>query len=129
MTGWLSVVYWSPGIDKDEVVHGARNSTLVVGCYDAREQVGFLRVVSDKTRFGYFLDVYVDEVYRRKGIALGMMRFALEHPELKDVYFWLLGTKEAHGLYEKLGFAPLPEPQLWMMKNTPWGKRPRAIVR
>lgn len=112
---WLSGAYWSPGIEKGEVVKGAANSSMVVGCYFKGAQAGYLRAVSDKTRFGYLLDVFVDEKHRGKGIARGMIRFVLEHPDLKGVYQWLLATKDAHGVYSKLGFAPLADPEKWMM--------------
>jgi hypothetical protein len=32
----------------------------------------------------------------------------LEHPELASLERWLLGTNDAHGLYEKLGFQRAP---------------------
>lgn len=117
---WLAGTYWSPGIKKDEIIKGSRNSAIAVGCYLDGRQVGFLRVASDKTRFGYFLDVYVDAAHRGKGLAQAMMRFVFDHPDFADVYLWLLATKDAHGVYQKLGFEPLPDPQNWM-----WIKKPR----
>ncbi len=116
---WLSASYWSPGITKAEIIKGAKNSTIVVGCYHNDQQVGYLRVVSDKTRFGYFMDVYVDEDHRKKGIGQRMIRFVLNHPEFRDVTIWLLATKDAHGVYEKIGFKPLPEPDRWMIIRKP----------
>ena len=29
---------------------------------------------------------------------------------------WMLGTRDAHGLYEKIGFTPLSAPEKWMQK-------------
>src|SRR3954468_22499866 len=69
---WLSKTYWSPNIKAAEIKKGAENSQLNAGCYLGSEQVGYLRVVSDKTRFGYLLDVYVDEKHRKQGIAENM---------------------------------------------------------
>lgn len=119
---WLTKAYWSPGIKKDEIIKGVRHSSIAVGCYLHGRQVGFLRVVSDKTRFGYFLDVYVDEAHRGMGMAQAMMRFVFDHPDFTDVYIRLLLTKDAHGVYGKLGFVPVPEPQNWM-----WIKKPRKF--
>lgn len=116
---WLSGAYWSPGIEKKEVIQGAANSSIVVGCYYNGVQAGYLRAVSDKTRFAYFLDIFVDEKHRGKGIARRMIKFVLEHPDFKDVYQWLLVTKSAHGVYAKLGFEPLPNPEMWMMIKKP----------
>ena len=112
---WLSQTYWSPGIGKEEIHKGAINSTMVVGCYLGQEQVGYMRLISDKTRFGYIMDVYVDQNHRNKGIARQMVLFALNNPELKDVYQWLLATHDAHSVYSGIGFSPLPDLERWMM--------------
>ena len=112
---WLSQTYWSPRISKTEIHKGAINSTMVVGCYLGQDQVGYMRLISDKTRFGYIMDVYVDQNHRNKGIARQMILFALNNPELKDVYQWLLATEDAHPVYFGIGFRPLPNPGRWMM--------------
>jgi GNAT superfamily N-acetyltransferase len=111
----LSKTFWSPGITKEEIASGIRNSALVVGAYasDGR-QVGFCRVISDKTRFAYLLDVVVADDCRRQGIGRAMVRFAVTHPELRHVYQWLLKTSDAHGVYAKCGFAPIGDTQKWM---------------
>jgi ribosomal protein S18 acetylase RimI-like enzyme len=113
--GMLSKVFWSPGITKNEIIKGIRNSALVVGAYTENgQQVGFLRVVSDKVRFAYILDVVVREDLRRQGLGQRMVQFALNHPQLQDVYQWLLVTLDAHGVYQKCGFEPLQNPEKWM---------------
>ncbi|KJR44508.1 acetyltransferase [Desulfosporosinus sp. I2] len=115
VTQMQSKSFWSPGIKIDEVVKGASNSALVVGAFDnAHNQVGYARVVSDKTRFAYIMDVYVDENFRKKGIGRKMISYILSHYELKDVYQWLLITKDAHEVYSKAGFKPISNPLAWM---------------
>ncbi len=111
----LSKVYWSPGITAREIEKGIRNSALAVGAFaeDGR-QVGFLRVVSDKVRFAYVMDVVVEEACRRQGIGRKMVDFALSHPDLKDVYQWYLYTRDAQGVYGKCGFEPMKNPEMWM---------------
>src|SRR5574340_1319879 len=70
VTEMLATAYWSPGILVDEVLKGARNSALVVGAFDSKNrQIGYARVISDKTRFAYILDVIVDEACRKQGIG------------------------------------------------------------
>lgn len=111
----LSTAFWSPGITRNEIKKGIQNSALVVGAYiPDGNQIGFLRVISDKVRFAYLLDVIVREDYRRNGIGQRMVRFALSHQDLADVYQWLLITKDAHGVYEKCGFESLQAPLKWM---------------
>jgi ribosomal protein S18 acetylase RimI-like enzyme len=115
VTGMLKNAWWSIGIKEEEVVKGAQNSALIVGAFTPDGlQVGYARVISDKTRFAYILDVYVDENHRRKQIGQNMIRYVLNHPELKDVYQWALITRDAQGVYSKVGFKQLSEPDRWM---------------
>jgi len=120
----LSRAYWSPGITREEIAAGIDNSALVVGAYavDGR-QIGFLRVVSDKVRFAYVLDVIVAEERRGAGIGQAMVRHALAHPELRDVYQWLLKTNDAHGVYRQCGFTGLADPERWMGRMQPRPER------
>ena len=104
----LATAHWCPGITVAEIQQAQRNSALVVGAFlPSGKQIGYLRVVSDKTRFAYFMDVIVHEHYRRQGIGQAMVRSALAHEELQDVYQWFLLTPDAHGVYAKCGFQPL----------------------
>ena len=114
VTGMLSKAFWSPGIGINEVKQGAANSALVCGVFYNDEQVGYARAVSDRTRFAYIMDVFVDERYRRNGLGQLMVNSILGHDDLKDVYQWLLLTSDAHGVYSKSGFRPLSRPGDWM---------------
>ena len=114
VTAMLSQAFWSRGIKETEVRQGAVNSALVLGVFFNNEQIGYARAISDKTRFAYILDVYVDERFRRKGIGQLMINSILAHPELKDVYQWLLITRDAHGVYGKSGFKKPGRPDDWM---------------
>ncbi len=117
--GWLTTSYWSPGISRDMVERGAENSAMVVGAYHDGVQVGYMRVISDTTRFAYICDVFVDDTHRGKGIAKAMVHFALMHPLFKGMQRWLLSTRDAHEVYSTVGFYPLPEPERWMIRSAP----------
>ena len=124
VTEMLSASFWCPGIKQNEVEKGAENSALVVGAFTHEgEQIGYARVVSDKTRFAYILDVYVDDNHRKKGIGQKMMKYILSHNELKDVYQWLLITKDAHEVYRKVGFETISSPDYWMEIRSPRPER------
>jgi len=110
---WLTSSYWSPGITRDRIERAARHSALILGVYQESDQVAYLRVVSDMTRFAYLCDVWVDLSHRKRGLARAMVRYAMEHPEFSTVK-WLLATADAHGVYSPLGFTPLKEPFRWM---------------
>jgi N-acetylglutamate synthase-like GNAT family acetyltransferase len=115
ITDMLKNAFWSIGIKKKEVTQGAQNSALLVGAFTAdNKQIGYSRVISDKTRFAYILDVIVDQQYRKKGIGQAMVQYILNHPDLNDVYQWTLITKDAHELYKKVGFQPVARPDDWM---------------
>ena len=115
VTKMLSNAFWSLDIKIAEVKKGAQNSALVVGAFlPDQTQVGYARVISDKTRFAYILDVYVDEKYRKKGIGQKMIEYILGHKELKEVYQWYLITKDAHNFYSKMGFKPTSRPLDWL---------------
>jgi hypothetical protein len=43
----------------------------------------------------------------------------LDHSELQNLRVFLLGTHDAHGLYEQFGFRPLARPELWMSIHDP----------
>jgi len=113
---WLASAYWSPGIERERVERAAHHSSLVIGAYDrnSRKQIGYLRVVSDRTTFAYLCDVFVDEAYRGRGVARAMVRHALSHPEHQGLRRWLLATRDAHPVYRGVGFKPLPNPERWM---------------
>ena len=115
---WLTEAYWSTGISRLKVEQAARNKTVVIGAYfgsgSQKQQVGYCRVVSDRTRFAWLADVYVDPEHRGRGLGQAIVGFALRHPDLADVHNWLLGTKDAHGVYAKLGFQELAEPHRFM---------------
>jgi GNAT superfamily N-acetyltransferase len=123
VTLMLGSAFWSPGITKEEVMKGARFSALVAGAFldPSGEQIGYGRVISDRTRFAYVLDVFVDHRYRRRGVGTEIVRHILNHEDLGDVYQWLLITRDAHGVYEKSGFMPLSDPASWMQV---WKPRP-----
>jgi GNAT superfamily N-acetyltransferase len=120
ITGMLGKTYWSPGIQQSEIIRGAGNSALLVGAFTSdNRQIGFARVISDKTRFGYIMDVVVHESCRKQGIGQAMVNFILNNPDLKDVYQWLLITKDAHGVYQKVGFKAIERPGDWMEIRSP----------
>lgn len=114
VTALLAGAKWSPGISRAEVEQGARHSALVVGAFDGGRQVGYARAISDRTRFGYLSDVYVDEAYRGRGIARAMVDRIVGHERLRDVYQWALRTTDAQAVYEKCGFRPVSNPECWM---------------
>jgi GNAT superfamily N-acetyltransferase len=112
---WLTGAYWSPGVTREKVERAAGGSASVIGAYVDGKQVGYARVVSDKETFAWLCDVFVDEAFRGKGIARGMVRFALNLPYADGMRRWVLATKDAHGIYADCGFQVLDNPDRWMI--------------
>ena len=106
---YLTRSYWAEGISKDLVARAIQGS-LCFGLLDEGRQVGFARVVTDRATYAYLCDVYVLEEYRGRGLGTWMMRELMTHPDLHGLRRWGLVTRDAHGLYEKFGFAAPANP-------------------
>jgi GNAT superfamily N-acetyltransferase len=115
---FLANSYWANGIPMATVVRSLEGS-LCFGVYCGKSQIGFARVVSDLATFAYLADVFVIEEYRGRGISKWLMECILAHPDLQGLRRWLLGTRDAHGLYKQFGFAPLSNPERFMQINRP----------
>jgi GNAT superfamily N-acetyltransferase len=118
ITQFLATTYWAAGIDEATVRRSIEHS-LCFGLYERDAQIGFARVVTDRTSFAWLADVYVLPAYRGRGLARWMLECVLAHPELQGLRRWLLATRDAHELYRKLGFAPLARPERFMEINNP----------
>lgn len=115
---FLSQSYWSPGIPRAKVARAIANS-LCFGAFSDGQQVGFARVVTDKTTFAYLCDVYVLEAHRGRGLAQQLMDRVVAHPDLQGLRRMMLATRDAHALYAKYGFTPLAAPDLMMEVHKP----------
>ena len=106
---YLTRSYWSEGISK-ELVARAMAGSLCFGLLDGGRQIGFARVITDKATYAYLCDVYVLEEYQGRGLGTWMMQELMTHPDLQGLRRFGLVTRDAHGLYEKFGFALLANP-------------------
>ena len=106
---FLTQSYWSPGIARTTVARAIANS-LCFGVFWQGQQVGFARMVTDKTTFAYLCDVYVLEAHRGRGVSKQLMEFIMKHPDLQGLRRMMLATRDAHGLYAQFGFTPLSAP-------------------
>lgn len=117
---YLTRSYWSPGIPIDVVARAIDNS-MCFGLYvlETGAQVGFARVVTDKSSFAYLADVYVLEEHRGQGLSKRLVQAVRGHPELQGLRRFLLATRDAHGLYEQFGFRAPARPENFMEIRTP----------
>jgi GNAT superfamily N-acetyltransferase len=99
----LNTTYWAAGRSREMVERTIAHS-LCFGVYVGTAQVGFARVVTDRTIFGYLMDVYVDPGHRGRGIGKALIAAILEHPELRDLNLFMLRTRDAQPFYRQFGF-------------------------
>jgi GNAT superfamily N-acetyltransferase len=111
---WLSTdAYWALGrpLAKHEA---AIAGSLNFGAYDEEtgEQHAYARVVTDLATFAWLCDVYV--AARGRGLGTSLVAAARDHLAPYGLRRILLSTHDAHGVYAKLGFEPLSDPDKWM---------------
>lgn len=111
--GFLAESHWARGIPLPVVERAIENS-LAFGLYRDGRQVGFARVVSDFATFAYLADVFVLPEERGKGLGRWLVDCVLRHAELQGLRRWLLGTRDAQGLYAQCGFRAPPAPFAFM---------------
>jgi GNAT superfamily N-acetyltransferase len=100
----LATTYWATGRPR-EMIEKSIAASLCFGAYvaDTKEQVGFARVVTDRATFAWICDVFVANSHRGRGLGKRLMEEVVSHPDLATTKMYL-GTKDAHGLYERFGF-------------------------
>ena len=105
--------YWAPGIPRERV-DKAIDGSLCFGVYRGGELVGFARAVTDRATFAYLADVFVLESERGNGLGVWLVETVLEHPDLQGLRQFILGTADAHSLYERFGWRPLERVERFM---------------
>lgn len=124
---WLAQEsYWATGRERAVIERSLAGST-VYGVYAPDgTQVGLLRVVTDGATFAWLCDVFIEGAYRGQGLAQWAVAAVRDDLHALGVYRIILATADAHGVYAKAGFVPLPEPDRWMQLTTRVIGRPDA---
>lgn len=112
---WLGEAYWS-ATRSTEIIDRSLENSLCLSAWDDDEMVGFARVVTDFASFAWLCDVIVAPNRRGQGIGKAMVSALLEREDLATVR-WMLGTRDAHSLYEQYGFETSTETDRWMTKG------------
>ena len=101
---------------RDVVAHGI---ALVMIDRDDHPQVRCHRVLTDDVSFGWVADVFVVDEHRARGVGVFLMECIVEAYE--HLPRLVLGTRDAHGVYAKVGFQPLIRVERWMER---WNRTP-----
>jgi GNAT superfamily N-acetyltransferase len=117
---FLAQSYWATNIPRDLVERSIAGSDCY-GIYRGDEQVGFARVVTDRTRFAYVSDVFVLGEHRGKGLGKWLIGLILSREDYREISGWLLSTDDAHGLYGQFGFARADSTRVMSLsRRKPW---------
>ncbi len=98
----LSSSYWAKDRPREAIRRSIENS-LCFGVYKEGKQVGFARAVTDHATIYWLCDVIIDEEHRGRGLGKALVEYVVNSGELAGLR-GILGTKDAHGLYEQYGF-------------------------
>ena len=127
--GWLASSYWANDRERSVVEQTLMNS-LPFGVYTPEgEQVALTRAITDEASFAWLADVIVDDAWRGRGIGTWLVRSVVDHLSDLGVPRFLLATRDAHGVYERVGFSALRIPEIWMEIDTRVNRPEPADVR
>jgi GNAT superfamily N-acetyltransferase len=117
-TRWLAGSYWASDRSPEQVARSFAGSR-VFGVYqpDGR-QLALTRAVTDGASFCWISDVFVEESARGRGIGSWLVGTVVRLLQEEGVPRFLLGTRDAHGVYAKLGFAAPLVPEVYMELDT-----------
>ncbi|MCC6370819.1 MAG: GNAT family N-acetyltransferase [Bacteroidia bacterium] len=115
--------YWAKGIGMEQVTARIEGSDCF-GIYKGTEQIGFARMITDRTSFGYLCDVFILEPFRGQGLSKKLMEFIVRFEPYLHLRRILLRTHDAHGLYAQFGFKPIADADK-LMEITP-SETPKA---
>jgi len=117
---FLAQSYWAMNIPRDVVERSIAGSDCY-GIYRGDEQVGFARVVTDRTRFAFISDVFVLDKHRGNGLGKWLVGLILGREDYQKIGGWLLSTNDAHGLYSQFGFKGAdPSRLMSLSRSSPW---------
>ena len=111
---WLGGSYWARDRDRATIERSIAGSRAY-GVYDVDgTQLALTRATTDGASFCWLGDVFVAESARGRGIGTWLVGEVVGHLRSQGVPRFLLGTRDAHGVYERLGFEPLRVPEVYL---------------
>ncbi|WP_166242977.1 GNAT family N-acetyltransferase [Paenibacillus turpanensis] len=105
--GFLARSYWANKRSESKIRKSIENS-YCYGVYYQGRQIGFARLVSDGATMYWLCDVFIDEDFRGFGIGKRLVE-TITTSEPWNNLMGVLGTLDAHDLYEQYGFSRDPE--------------------
>ncbi|GGG15212.1 GNAT family N-acetyltransferase [Paenibacillus abyssi] len=115
--GYLQRSYWASKRSPERIKQSIDHSKCI-GVYLGDLQIGFARIITDEATMFYLCDVFILEEYQGKGIGKKLIE-TIVHAEEYEWMTGILGTLDAHGLYEQFGFVKDSER---LMRRTAQGR-------
>lgn len=99
----LHTTFWARGMTRDVLVRAIANS-VNFALLDQTTLLGFGRAVTDLATYAYWTDVVIAPTHRGRGLGRWLSDCMLAHPELQGFRRVALLTRDAAGLYARIGF-------------------------
>ena len=110
---FISHSYWAEGMPP-EALRKALENSLCFGLLRSDKQIGFARMITDRTTFAYLSDVFVLSEYRGRGLGKLLMDEVMGHADLQGLRRIMLATRDAHSFYTGYGFEKINDPSRLM---------------
>ena len=124
---WLADSYWAASRSTEAIEKSIANSATY-GVYAPNgEHVALTRATTDYATFAWLGDVVVDAEWRGQGIGKWLVGEVVAHLKEVGVPRFVLATRDAHTVYETVGFEPMRYPSFWMELDLR-ADRPAPIV-
>ncbi len=110
--------YWGSGMERSKIQTSLHHS-LTFSLLKETDQIGFARVISDRSTFGYLTDVFVLPEQQGQGLGTWLIDCVFAHPDLQGFRRWILATKDAESLYARYGFSRRDDSGMLMQRFNP----------
>lgn len=96
--------YWAGGRLPSDVARMLKHSSKAFSAWQGEKMVAFARVLTDFTYRATLWDVIVAPECRGMGLGKALMNFVITHPDLKNIPYWALSTKDRQRFYSEFEF-------------------------
>jgi N-acetylglutamate synthase-like GNAT family acetyltransferase len=103
----LHDTYWAANRTREQIEASFRSTASIpFSLLDSQGRtIGVARVVTDRLTIAWLCDVVIHPEQRGGGLGKFLVDHIMKHPDLdKPGVRMVLGTRDAHGLYEQFGF-------------------------
>jgi ribosomal protein S18 acetylase RimI-like enzyme len=114
----LRATHWGSALTQAQLERAVAHS-VCFGVYHGVTLVGFGRVITDLTTYGYLTDVVIAPDHQRRGLGNWLTACMIEHPQLQGFRRLALVTRDAEPLYARAGFVLGAGPLVYMERRHP----------